>query len=380
MDFNKHICLLTSSYPATYSRFLNREAKSLAQIGFRVTLIGLGEKMETCEFNGIKVIKIKERQKFQKVKTLVEIARMAIAENADIYHCIDPWCLIIGFTIKKRKPMARLIYESSEWFPQQYLDRSNLPLFIRVLVWLIISYFEYKASHRADAVIETNLLRAQRFIRRGANLQIVPNYPPLTQLKMPVEIRNPWFIYTGLICRPRGFDRLLMALTLVKPKYPRIKLIVRGEFDPRDNIEQWVKNYIKQHQLEENVQFVEHFDSYEKIFELLETCLCGVILLQPKRGNDWTNQPNKLFEFMNAGLAVIASNFPEIARIVNETKCGWLIDPTRPEEIAWALEQVLADPKGAILRGIAGRKYVETKYNWSIAEKTLTYIYRQLTN
>ncbi|MGC8797322.1 MAG: glycosyltransferase family 4 protein [candidate division WOR-3 bacterium] len=379
MNSARHICLLTSSYPADYSRFLDREAKSLYQAGFQVTLIGLGNESGADDFNGIKVIRVRKRHNLFKFRTLTEIARLAIAENADVYHCIDPWCLMIGLKIKKFRTEVRIIYESSEWFPRQYLDRIDLPRPVRLFCWLIISYLEYIACRRAEAIIETNQMRAQRFIRRKANLQIIPNYPPLTALKMLTSRRKPWVMYTGLICRPRGFDRLLTALVQVKSKYPDIKLIVRGEFDPHDDIEEWTNNYIRQHGLQDNIQFVPRISSYEKIFELLQNGLCGVILFQPRRGNDWTNQPNKLFEFMSAGIAVIASNFPEIASIINNSRCGWLIDPTSPEEIAQALERVMADPEDAIRRGMAGRRWVESSYNWGIAERSLLDIYQQVT-
>ncbi len=377
----RHVCLLTSSYPADYSRFLDREARSLFQAGFKVTVIGLGNKFNTHIFysKGIKVIAVPERWQIKKTRTLREIARLAWKENADVYHCIDPWCLAIGLRIKTFRPHIKVVYESSEWFPRQYLDRTDLPLFIRILGWLLISYLEYQAVRKADAIIETNRLRALRFRRRRAAVNIVPNYAPLMSYQDHKTTRNPWFIYTGLICRPRGFDRLLTALGEVKRRFPEVKLIVRGEFDPRDNIEQWVESYIKNNNLENNIQFVERVDSYEQVFELLKSALCGVILLQPGRGNDWTNQPSKLFEFMVAGLAIVASNFPEIARIINDAKCGWLIDPTRPEEIARTMEQILSEPDAAIERGEAGRKAAESRYNWRAAEEVLLRIYGGLS-
>ncbi|MEO0023455.1 MAG: hypothetical protein ABIJ93_06320, partial [candidate division WOR-3 bacterium] len=178
---NKHVCLLTSSYPAEYSRFLDREALSLSQAGFKVTVIGLGNKFNThiFYFKGIKVIAIPERWQIKKTRTLWEIARLAWKENANVYHCIDPWCLAVGLNIKAFRPHIKVVYESSEWFPRQYLDRTDLPLFIRILAWLLINYLEYQAVRKADAIIETNQLRAFRFRRRRAVVNIVPNYAPL---------------------------------------------------------------------------------------------------------------------------------------------------------------------------------------------------------
>lgn len=370
---------MSSSHPADYSRFLDREGYSLKKAGYDVTLIGLGRKNGIFYREGIKLINVREYRGVKKARTLKEIARMALEEKADIYHCLDPWCLAIGLVIKRHRANVKIIYESCEWFPQMYIDRYDFPLPLRIATWLIVTFLEYQASKRADEIIETNPLRARRFLRRSRIAKQVPNYAPLKLVKKPLPERKPWFVYTGLICRPRGFDRLLKALALVKPRFPAVRLLVRGEFDPRDDIEGWAKNFIAENHLEGNVCFLERIDSYSQVFEIIKPCLAGVILLQPKRGNDWTNQPSKLFEFMLAGVAVVASNFPEIARIVNDAQCGWLVDPTKPEAIAAALNQVLENPNETIRRGLSGRSAAENKYNWHNAEKVLLEIYQRLS-
>lgn len=376
---SRHICMITSSHPVEYSRFWDREAHSLHRNGYQVTLIGLGKEFKVEYTDGIKTVSVPARLHWKKIALLKDIVRLALQENADVYQCLDPWCLAIGLWLKRFSPHIQLVYESSEWFPQTYLDRQDLPFPLRWLSWLLVSYLEYTASSRAEAIIETNYTRAHRFVRRGRVPIQVPNYPPLELIGTPLEKRNPWFVYTGLICRPRGFDRLLMALALViKQGFHEVKLIVRGEFDQRDDIERWTKDYINRQALTDNVVFLPTIPSYAGVFDIIKPCLAGLILFQPERGNDWTNQPNKLFEFMGCGLSVIASNFPEIARVVNESKCGWLVDPTQPEAIAEAMVAVLEKPADSIQRGLAGRKAVEEKYNWSVAEKSLLDMYHAI--
>ncbi|MGQ9708403.1 MAG: glycosyltransferase [bacterium] len=372
------VCLLTSSHHTDYSRFLDREGRSLEKAGYQVTLIGLGKEKKIADADGIKILSIPERQGWNKIYTLKEIAVLAIKEKADVYQCLDPWCLALGLGIKRHRPDTKIIYESCEWYPRMYLDRPDFSLWLRLAGWLIVSGLEYRATMKADELIETNQSRAMRFIRRGRTPIQVPNYAPLKLISEPLRERKPWVVYTGLICRPRGFDRLLKALIMVKSCFPTVRLLVRGEFDPRDDIEQWTRAFITKNKLDDNVQFIERVDSYAQVLEILKPCLAGIILLQPQRGNDWTNQPSKLFEFMLAGLALIASNFPEIASIVNETGCGWLVDPTNPKEIAAVLNSLLENPSEAIKRGLAGRRATEDKYNWENAETELLKIYQRL--
>ncbi len=375
-----HVCLFTSSHPVDYSRFFDRESISLKQAGYRVTLIGTGGKLENNLIQGIKTISVPQKNGVKKISLLRNIAQIAYLEHADVYQALDPWCLAIGLWLKKQRPSIKLIYESNEWYPRMYLDRGDFPFFLRWLGWLIVTYLEYEATKKADEILETNPLRAQRFIRRNRIPVQIPNYAPLELIGEPLPKREPWFCYTGLICRPRGFPQLLKALKMVKTEFPMVRLLVRGEFDPRDNIKQWTEEFLLQNRLTENVVFIPKTPFYSELLKTLKFCLAGVILLQRDRGNDWTNQPNKLFEFMGCGLAVIASDFPEIARVIEESNCGWLIDPTQPAAIAAALTMALRKPEEAIRRGLAGREAAEKKYNWKIAETTLLKTYKRLLN
>lgn len=375
----RKVCLMTSSHPVNYSRFWDREAHSLSRAGYDVTLIGLGNEFKIERIGSIKTISISEQKKWHKITLIKKIAQTAHHEHADVYQCLDPWCLAIGFWLKQTRPQIHLVYESSEWFPQTYLDRTDISFPLRLLGWLLITQFEYTATRRASAIIETNKTRAFRFVRRGRTPFQVPNYPPIEIIGAPLRNRNPSFVYTGLVCRPRGFDKLLKALALVVKKgFPQVKLIVRGEFDQREDIEKWTRGFVTRNYLDNNIVFIPRTTSYPEVFGLIKPCLAGMILFQPNRGNDWTNQPNKLFEFMGCGLAVIASNFPEIAPVVNEAKCGWLVDPTQPEVISEIMISVLENPQDSIERGLAGRKAVEEKYNWTIAEKSLLRLYQRL--
>jgi len=368
------VCLSTTSHPARYSRFLDREAVSLARAGYDVRIVGLGEKDETSSESGVRLVTRALRPKPELIRT---IARAAAEESCDIYQCLDPWTLRAGLALKRRRPSTRVIYESSEWFPRMRLDRKDQSLAVRWLGWLAVTRLESRACRDADAIIETNMTRAARFQKRGCVPVQVPNYPPLDLLPEPAAERKPWFAWTGLVSRPRGFDRLLDALVPVVRRFPAVRLKVIGGFDPRDDIESRVRQLIAVEKIEPNVEFLGSMP-YPAMFAALRPCLAGLILFQPERGNDYTGQPNKLFEFMGSGLAVIASDFPEIGPVVRDAGSGWLVDPKSPEGIAAAMTEALSDHSLCRTRGEVGRRAVLARFHWGIAEKALLDLYARL--
>jgi glycosyltransferase involved in cell wall biosynthesis len=368
------VCLMTTSHPVRYSRFFDREAVSLARAGYDVRIIGVGPQDETQSESGVGLISVRRQGKY---RVIAEVAKAAERESCDIYQCLDPWTLRAGLRFKRRRPQTRLVYESSEWFPRMWLDRKDQPLPVRWLAATAVTRLESAACRSADAIIETNQTRAARFLRRCCTPVLVPNYPPLEMLPAPSAERKPWLAWTGLVSRPRGFDRLLQALVPVARRFPDVRLRVIGGFDPRDDIEAWARDFIRAQALGANVEFLGSLP-YRAMFDALRPCLAGLILFQPERGNDYTGQPNKLFEFMGSGLAVIASDFPEIAPAVLNAESGWLVDPRSPEAIAAAITAALADPAGCRARGEAGRRAVFERYHWGIAERALLDLYAGL--
>jgi glycosyltransferase involved in cell wall biosynthesis len=347
----------------------------LARVGYRVTIIGVGGETATCP--GVETRSYSGGTGWAKPVLLARLERDIKRGRFDVLQCLDPWTLLLGLRLKRARPGLRLIYESSEWFPRMFIDRKDLPWLVRNALSLFVAGLERTACRVADAILETNETRAERFLKKGTFPVLVPNYPPLELLPEPRAERRPWIVYTGLVSPHRGFEVLLRALSLVVGRYPTLRLRVIGGFDRHGGFEQRVRRLLRQWRLTNTVDFL-GVRTYPEMFAEVSSCLAGVVLLQPERGNDYTGLPNKLFEFMGAGLGVVVSDFPELSRVVRHAGCGWLVDPTRPDEVARVLEQVLSSPDECLRRGASGRKAVLERFHWEIAEAALLKVYRGL--
>jgi len=107
---------------------------------------------------------------------------------------------------------------------------------------------------------------------------------------------------------------------------------------------------------------------YDKLHAYLSVCHVGLWLYLPYEQSIRTKGSSKLFLYMRVGLPVIASNFPGIRSIVEEAKCGILVDPNNVKEIANAIIKLLKDPKLAKRLGENGRKAIVERYNWENEE------------
>lgn len=103
----------------------------------------------------------------------------------------------------------------------------------------------------------------------------------------------------------------------------------------------------------------------------------GAVLFQPA-GNHFTALPNKMFEYMSAGIAVLASDFPMWRNLIEAEGAGVCVNPQDPKAIGHALAELLKDPDSLGTMGKAGQRAVEMRYNWGREEQTLLTLYDDL--
>ena len=126
------------------------------------------------------------------------------------------------------------------------------------------------------------------------------------------------FIFQGYFTIPKGaLDVLNTFKTL--PKYKHIVFLGNGPL--MDEIIRESKNHsnIHHHPMVSTMELLTYTEDAD----------VGIALVQNTSLSYYYISPNKLFEYLIAGIPIIATNFPEMRKVVNETKSGWLIEPGR---------------------------------------------------
>lgn len=220
----------------------------------------------------------------------------------------------------------------------------------------------------------------QRHLARayGVPVELVPNYPELRPPPAPAPLRSrlgdavpeaaPLVLHLGGIMATRGLEQLVAAMVEI----PDAHLVFVGGGDDAS-----LGRVAAEGGLAGRIHFVPAVPSAE-VEAYAAAADIGVLTTLPIGLNNRYSLANKLFQYMAAGIPVVASDFPQIREVVVGSGAGLVVDTRRPAEIARAVSTLLADREGARRMGRQGRQAVEDRYNWSVSAAALLDVYDRI--
>lgn len=360
---------LTSAHPRYDTRIFVKQCRTLAAHGHAVTLVvadGLGD----ARRDGVRILdvgKLAGRARRMLVST-VRVLDKAEALDADIYHLHDPELIPAGLRLKRLG--KKVIFDAHEDLPAQVLGKPYLwPPMRRVLAH-VCSVAERQACARFDGIIAATPFIRDKFLRIHPRCVDINNFPMPAEFDSAVawEDKPDEACYVGNIAAIRGIRELVRACALLRTP---ARLALGGLF-----AEPALEREVRAYPGWSRVRALGQLDRVG-VRGVLARARAGLVTLHPMR-NYLDALPVKMFEYMAAGIPVIASDIPQWRAIVDGHGCGVCVDPYDPGAIAAAIDALVAQPALARQMGERGRAAVAVHYNWSAEAAKLVDFYAQL--
>lgn len=351
--------VITVGHPRYDTRIWVKEIATLVAAGFVVEYCvadGLGDEIK----NGV-VIRDYGRVEegggaFKRFKTMLISSFRCGAKRGDWIHFHDG--IFLPFALVLACLGRRIIYDVHEDYPRQILN-NRFSKWVKILWSASITLMEACAPYCFKGFVAATPYIAKRFpVHKTVT---VANYPLLNEFD-DIDICQGeaddgcYGVYIGMLSNVRGLFEMIQAMGKIKDKQGVI-LRLGGRFSPPllekqiQKIEGW-----------ERVEYLGWLDR-KSVAKQLRLARFGLVVLHPVT-NYIDAYPVKLFEYMAAGVPVIASDFPLWREIVAGSRCGLLVDPLDSCEIAKAIQYLCEDDVSARAMGLNGQEAVRNKYNW----------------
>jgi glycosyltransferase involved in cell wall biosynthesis len=359
------------------TRIFGKQCSALAEAGYDVHLVAGAP--EAGEVGGVHLHAIASDNARPPVRhqlgRFLRAARWAIRLRPSIYHLHDPHLIPLGLLLKLSG--SRVVYDVHEDYPgHARCKHFARPLLgrLKALVWRALESVARRglngfvcaspalAAEFPDArtVVVGNLPRHREFARVAAELA-----------PRPYRERPNALAFTGYLREIRCFWEIADALALL-PDDLDCRLKAFGEFSPPD-----LEERARRHPGWSRIDW-SRWQPHEMIVRELFRAKAGIVLLRPLPNFDDPIRSNKLFEFMAAGIPVIASDLPPWRDFVSGIGCGIVVDPSDPAAIAAAIEDLLGCPEEAEEMGKRGQAAVSADFNWDGEAPRLLSLYRAL--
>jgi glycosyltransferase involved in cell wall biosynthesis len=172
-------------------------------------------------------------------------------------------------------------------------------------------------------------------------------------------------LYQGGFSKNRGLRSLILSTRY----FDRGKLVMMGW----GNVEEELKAFTRSKELADNVFFIPPVTQSE-LLSWSSSADLGVIPYRAIGLNNYYSCPNKLFEYINAGLPVAGSDFPELRKIINGWEIGRTFDPEDPQSIGRAINGILAE-KYLLEEMHVNSVHASRTLNWQCESEKLLGVY-----
>ena len=152
------------------------------------------------------------------------------------------------------------------------------------------------------------------------------------ELKIPAD--KVLLLYQGVLLPGRGIPKIFQALA----KIPQAVLLILGDGEQRNNYE----NLAKELGIADRVYFY-GMVNHDDLINYTASADLGLALIENISFSYYYALPNKLFEYIMAGVPVVSCNLPQMKKIIDDYNAGVCVDAESADEIYSALKKIIND-------------------------------------
>lgn len=348
-------------------RIFLKECVALRDAGYDIHLVVADGKGDETVL-GIPVHDVGRSQ--GRMDRMVSAGRRAVAKARElrpaVVHFHDPELLPHCVTLRARG--IRTVYDAHEDLPRSIMSKQWIHATIRRLISRGSELVENFCAGRMSAVVGATPTITARFARVNPVTETVCNYPALANAPSP-PIRKPEpraFCYVGALTLHRGIMEMLRAAEAADAR-----LILAGPFESEA-----LKAEVSAMPEWRRVEYL-GVVPHAQVWEIMSRSVAGLLMLHPVR-NYIESLPIKMYEYMAAGLPIVASDYVGWPDVVRSEKIGLNVDPLDAAAIAGAMQTIMSDPAAAEEMGSRGRDVVMVRYRWENEAGKLLGLYERL--
>jgi len=337
--------------------------------GHQVTVICADEPHSDSIWVGnIKVVRLPYLFKIANTNITISLLWRLMKEEFDLIHTHfpTPWSAEISLICAKiKKKPCVLTYHND-------VDKSGLlglfsELYNRTSLFLLL------ANVDKILITQPRYVKDSRFLDRYKNkITIITNgvneLPPINKQKQ----ENSTLLFVGVLDqhhRYKGLEYLIESVTILKDKWPDIRLEIVGQGELVDEYRELTVKL----NLEDRIYFYGYVDD-QKLSEIYQKCSIFVLpSIDLHEGFGIV-----LIEAMARSLPVITTDVVGLSEEIRNHHTGCVIPPKDPSAIAAAVNLLLSDPQKARKFGENGRNLIKQKYLWKDISRNLVNIYEEL--
>jgi glycosyltransferase involved in cell wall biosynthesis len=366
-----HVVHLSTVHQATDTRIFHKECRSLVGAGYAVTLIARAEADGCQDGVQIRALPVRKGGRITRMtRSVIDAFLKARASGGDAFHFHDPELLPVGLVLSMLG--KKVVYDAHEELSGQIRTKGWIPAALRPVASRVVGAFERVCARAFAAVVVANPLQGAAFPKDKT--VAIQNFPMLAEMSSgatsPYSDRDNIVFYVGGLTETRGVRQMAEAVGRCNG-HMSVELRLGGTFGPprlRDDVVSlpgWrYTTYLGQL-------------GRQDIVDELGRARVGLVVVHPVP-NYLNNQPVKLFEYMMAGVPVVASDIPNYRQFVSDLGTGLMVDPLDADAIANAILWLLDHPDEAEAMGQRGREAVLTTFNWESEARKLVALYQKI--